>query len=150
MARMQGVLAVTYLWLKAGHVIFVIFWMAGLFMLPRYLVYHQEAAPGSPEEALWIERTRRLLKIILLPSIIVVWVLGVLLAFSQHLWSQPWLHAKLLLVLLLSGYHGYMAAYAKRLARGERKLSGKQLRLLNEVPGLAAALIVILVIVRPF
>jgi putative membrane protein len=147
---MQGVLAVTYLWLKAGHVIFVIFWMAGLFMLPRYLVYHQEAAPGSPEEALWVERTRRLLKIILLPSIIVVWVLGVLLAFSQHLWDQHWLHAKLLLVLLLSAYHGYMAAYAKRLARGERKLSGKQLRLLNEVPGLAAALIVILVIVRPF
>jgi putative membrane protein len=149
MAPMQGVLAVTYLWLKAGHVIFVIFWMAGLFMLPRYLVYHQEAAPGSPEEALWIDRERKLLKIILLPSIIVVWVLGILLATTQHLWDQPWLHAKLILVLLLSGYHGYMAGYAKKLSRGERTLTGKQLRLLNEVPGIVAALIVILVIVRP-
>ena len=146
---MESALAMTYLWLKAGHVIFVIFWMAGLFMLPRYLVYHQEAAPGSPEEAIWIDRERKLLKIILLPSIIVVWVLGILLATSQHLWDQPWLHAKLFLVLLLSGYHGYMAGYARKLARGERSLTGKQLRLLNEVPGVVAAVIVILVIVRP-
>ena len=146
---MESALAMTYLWLKAGHVIFVIFWMAGLFMLPRYLVYHQEAAPGSPEEAIWIDRERKLLKIILLPSIIVVWVLGILLATSQHLWDQPWLHAKLFLVVLLSGYHGYMAGYARKLARGERSLTGKQLRLLNEVPGVVAALIVILVIVRP-
>lgn len=150
MALMENALAMTYLWLKAGHLIFVIFWMAGLFMLPRYLVYHQEAAPGSPEEAVWIDRTRKLLKIILAPSIAVVWVLGVLLATTANLWSEGWLHAKLLLVLLLSGYHGYMAGYAKKLARGERPLTGKQLRLLNEVPGLAAALIVILVIVRPF
>lgn len=150
MAAMESVLAMTYLWLKAGHVIFVIFWMAGLFMLPRYLVYHQEAAPGSPEEAVWIERTRKLLKIILAPSIVVVWVLGVLMATTADLWAQGWLHAKLLLVLLLSGYHGYMAAYARKLTRGERPLTGKQLRLLNEVPGLAAALIVVLVIVRPF
>ena len=146
---MESALAMTYLWLKAGHVIFMIFWMAGLFMLPRYLVYHQEAAPGSPEEALWADRERKLLKIILMPSIIVVWVLGILLATTQHLWDQPWLHAKLFLVLLLSGYHGYMAGYAKKLARGERSLTGKQLRLLNEVPGVVAAVIVILVIVRP-
>ena len=151
---MESALAMTYLWLKAGHVIFVIFWMAGLFMLPRYLVYHQEAldsfGPGSPEEAQWIDRERKLLKIILLPSIIVVWVLGILLATTQNLWDQPWLHAKLFLVLLLSGYHGYMAGYAKKLARGERSLSGKQLRLLNEVPGIAVALIVILVVIKPF
>jgi putative membrane protein len=150
MPRMQSALAMTYLWLKAGHVIFVIFWMAGLFMLPRYLVYHQEAPPGSPEEALWIDRERKLLKIILAPSIVMVWVLGILLATVQDLWGESWLHAKLLLVLLLSGYHGWMAGYSKRLVRGERPLTGKQLRLLNEVPGLAAALIVILVIVRPF
>lgn len=140
----------TYLWLKAGHIIFVIFWMAGLFMLPRYFVYHQESAPGSDEEAKWVDRESKLLKIILLPSIIVVWVLGLALAYTLNLWSAGWLHAKLLLVLALSGYHGFMASYAKKLARGERMLSGKKLRLLNEVPGLAAALIVVLVIVRPF
>ena len=147
---MESALAMTYLWLKAGHVIFVIFWMAGLFMLPRYLVYHQEAAPGSPEEAIWADRERKLLKIILMPSIIVVWVLGIVIATVGHWWGQPWLHAKLFLVLLLSGYHGYLAGYARKLARGERALTGKQLRLLNEVPGVVAAAIVILVIVKPF
>lgn len=154
MPGMESLLAMTYLWLKAGHVIFVIFWMAGLFMLPRYLVYHQEAqdasGPGSAEDAIWIEREAKLRKIILTPSIVVVWVLGILLASSSGAWSQPWFHAKLLLVVLLSGYHGWMAAYSKRLARGERRLTGKQLRLANEVPGLVAALIVVLVIVRPF
>ena len=147
---MQDALAMTYLWLKAGHIIFVIFWMAGLFMLPRYFVYHQEAEPGSPEEAKWIDRENKLLKIILTPSIIVVWVLGLALIQTLNLWTAGWLHAKLAFVLLLSAYHGYLAGYHKKLARGERALTGKQLRLFNEVPGIAATIIVILVIVRPF
>ena len=139
-----------YLWLKAGHVIFVIFWMAGLFMLPRFFVYHQEAAPGSPEHAVWVDREAKLLKIILWPSLAVVWVLGLALAMTTGAFAQGWFHAKLLLVLVLSAYHVWMAGYAARLARGERQLTGKQLRLLNEVPGIAAALIVVLVIVKPF
>ena len=139
-----------YLWLKAGHIIFVIFWMAGLFMLPRYFVYHQEAEPGSREAARWVERERKLLKIILLPSIIAVWVFGIALATSIGAWSQGWLQAKLLFVLLLSGYHGWLSAYARKLARGERPLDGKRLRLLNEVPGIAVAIIVVLVVVKPF
>ncbi|MCB2089358.1 MAG: CopD family protein [Sphingomonadaceae bacterium] len=147
---MQDALSMTYFWLKAGHIIFVIFWMAGLFMLPRYFVYHQEAEPGSEEEARWVDRERKLQKIILLPSIIVVWVLGLLLAYQIGAFTQGWFHLKLLLVLMLSAYHGYLAAYAKKLARGVRSLTGKQLRLLNEVPGLAAALIVVLVVVKPF
>lgn len=139
-----------YLWLKAGHIIFVIFWMAGLFMLPRMFVYHQEVPEGSEEAVRYAEREQRLLKIILLPSIIVVWVLGLALAMTTGAFSQGWFHAKLLLVLLLSAYHGWLASYAKKLARGERSLDGKTLRLLNEVPGLAAALIVVLVVVKPF
>lgn len=140
----------TYYWLKAGHIIFVVFWMAGLFMLPRLFVYHQECDPDSPENDTWIDRERKLLKIILMPSIGVVWVLGLALAFSIGAWSQGWFHAKLALVLALSAYHGYLSGYAKKLARGERALSGKQLRLLNEVPGVAVALIVILVVIKPF
>lgn len=146
---MHDILAVTYLWLKAGHVIFVIFWMAGLFMLPRFFVYHQEAPAGSAEAARWVDRERKLLRIILTPAIVAVWVLGIALAFSIGAWDQGWLHAKLLLVLLLSAYHGYLAGYARKLARGETPLAGKSLRLLNEVPGVAVALIVILVIVKP-
>lgn len=147
---MQQVLAMTYLWLKAGHIVFVIFWMAGLFMLPRFLVYHQEAAPGSPENAAWIERERKLLKIILWPSLVLVWTLGLALAVTTGAFDQGWFHAKLGLVLILSAYHVWLAGYAAALARGERRLTGKQLRLINEVPGIAAALIVILVVVRPF
>lgn len=147
---MDQVLQMTYFWLKAGHIIFVIFWMAGLFMLPRYFVYHQETEPGSPEIARWIERESKLRKIILTPSLIMVWVFGLSLAFANNWWSSGWLHAKLLLVLLLTGYHGYLVGYSRKLARGERRLSGKTLRLLNEVPGLAAALIVVLAVVKPF
>jgi protoporphyrinogen IX oxidase len=140
----------TYLWLKAAHVVFVIFWMAGLFMLPRLFVYHQETAPGSPENALWIEREARLLRIILWPSLVATWVFGLILAMQIDAFAQGWFHAKLAAVLGLSAYHLWLAGYHQALARGERRLSGKQLRLLNEVPGLAAILIVILVIVRPF
>ena len=144
---MQQVLAMTYLWLKAGHIIFVIFWMAGLFMLPRFFVYHQEAAPDSPENTLWIAREGKLLRIILWPSLIVAWVLGLALASTTGAFSQGWFHAKLALVLALTGYHFWLASYAAALARGTRKLAGRQLRLLNEIPGVAVALIVVLVIV---
>lgn len=147
---MTEILALLYVWLKAAHIIFVIFWMAGLFMLPRFFVYHQESAVGSEEDGKWIEREAKLRKIILNPSMIIVWILGLILAYQTGAFNQGWLHAKLLFVLLLSGYHGWMIGYAKKLARGERTLSDKKLRLLNEVPGVAAAIIVILVIVRPF
>jgi putative membrane protein len=147
---MQQVFAMTYLWLKAGHIIFVIFWMAGLFMLPRYFVYHQEAAPDSPENAIWIDRERKLLKIILWPSLIIVWLLGLALAMTTDAFSQGWFQVKFALALALTAYHVWLAGYAVALAEGERKLSGKRLRLLNEVPGIAAALIVVLAVVRPF
>lgn len=140
----------TYLWLKAGHIIFVIFWMAGLFMLPRFFVYHQESEAGSPEDAAWIEREARLRKIILNPAMILVWILGLSLLATGMVGLGGWFHLKLLVVLLLTGYHVWMVSYSKKLAQGTRSLSGKNLRLLNEVPGLAAAIIVVLVIVKPF
>lgn len=143
-------LQLTYLWIKAAHVIFVIFWIAGLFMLPRYYVYHQETVPGSAEERLWIAREKKLRTIIITPAMILVWVLGLTLATLQGLWLEGWLHAKLALVFALSGYHGWMVGYGKKLARGERPVSGRALRIMNEVPGIATAAIVILVIVKPF
>jgi protoporphyrinogen IX oxidase len=139
-----------YLWLKAAHLIFVVFWMAGLFMLPRFFVYHQETALASPENTLWIERERRLIRIILNPAMIIVWVLGLGLAGMIGAFSQGWFLVKLLAVVGLSGYHGWMIGYARKLAVGERTASGKTLRLVNEIPGIAAALIIVLVIVKPF
>ncbi|WP_339688532.1 CopD family protein [uncultured Parasphingorhabdus sp.] len=147
---MNEILSMLYLWLKAAHLIFVIFWMAGLFMMPRFFVYHQETAVGSEEDGKWIEREGKLRKIILNPSLIVVWVVGLALAYNIGAFSQGWFHAKLLMVLALSGYHGWMMAYSKKLARGERTMTDKGLRLVNEVPGVAAAIIVILVIIKPF
>ncbi len=147
---MNEYLTMTYLWLKSAHLIFVIFWMAGLFMMPRFFVYHQECAVGSEEDAKWIDREAKLRKIILLPSLIIVWVVGLLLAYNVGAFSQPWFHAKLLFAGALSGYHGWMIVYSKKLARGERTMSDKALRLVNEVPGVTAAIIIILVVVRPF
>ncbi len=147
---MIGFLDDAYLWVKAAHIIFVIFWMAGLFMLPRFLAYHQEAESTSPENAIWVEREERLIRIIMNPSMVIVWLLGLALAFDTGAFSQLWFQAKLAFVAGLSGYHGWMVSYSRKLAAGTRSLSGKTLRLLNEVPGIAAAVVVILVIVRPF
>jgi putative membrane protein len=128
----------------------VIFWMAGLFLLPRFHVYHQETAVGSPEDRAWIEREARVRSIILTPAMVAVWILGLMLAFNLDVWSQGWFSAKLGLVVLLTGYQGWLGAYGNKLAAGQRPFSGRKLRMINEIPGIAVALIVVLVIVRPF
>ncbi len=147
--ELTGFLGATMLWIKAAHIIFVIFLMAGLFMMPRFFVYHHQCPVGSDEDRKWIEREERLARIILNPALTIVWLFGLLLAFNGNYWGEGWFIAKLILVIALSGYHGWMIGYAKKLARGERPLSEKRLRLLNEVPGIAAAIIVVLVVVRP-
>jgi putative membrane protein len=145
-----GFLGPAYPWVKAAHVTFVIFWMAGLFLLPRLYVYHQETAVGSPEDRAWIEREARVRSIILTPAMILVWILGLMLAFNVDAWHQGWFHAKLALVIALTAYQGWLGVYGRKLANGQRPLSSKAVRMLNEIPGIAAALIVVLVIVRPF
>jgi putative membrane protein len=149
-SNLTGWLGLAYPWVKAAHVTFVIFWMAGLFLLPRLYVYHQETAVGSPEDRAWIEREARVRSIILTPAMLVVWILGVMLAFNIDAWSQSWFSAKLALVVGLTAYQGWLGIYGKKLAKGERPLSGRAVRMINEIPGIAAALIVVLVIVRPF
>ncbi|VVS97705.1 conserved membrane hypothetical protein [Sphingomonas sp. EC-HK361] len=147
-------LGAAYPWVKAAHVVFVIFWMAGLFMLPRYLVYHQEALGDGAQEALWVEREAKLRQMILTPSMIAVWVLGLLLAANLGLFSGGaglgWLHAKLTIVVLLSAYHGWAVGYGRRLGKGVARLTNRQLRMANELPALATVLIVVLVIAKPF
>ncbi|HKR17530.1 CopD family protein [Rhizorhapis sp.] len=147
---MTGFLGAAYPWVLAGHIIFVIFLMAALFMMPRFFIYHQEAEPGSAEEARWVRRETRLRNIILNPSLIMVWVFGLMLAFNVDAWQQGWFHAKLLFALLLSAYHGWVVGYSRKLASGLRPFSERKLRMWNEAPGIFATVIVILVIVRPF
>lgn len=147
---MTELFAPWYAALKAAHIIFVVFWMAGLFALPRFLVYHQEELADPVQAARWIEREGKLRKIILTPSSVLVWLLGIAVAFAIDAWSQPWLHAKLMLVAVLTVYHHVMVRYAKALAQGEARWSGKKLRFVNEVPGLTLIAIVILVVAKPW
>lgn len=147
---MQDLLLSIYQFLKAGHVIFMVFWLAGLFMLPRQCIYMLDHAPGSEGEAKWATRMGKLRRIILTPSLIIVWVLGLSLAYAGGHFAFGWLHAKLALVLVLSGYHGWLVAQTRKMARGERPLTEAQLRMIGEVPGLLLVLIVVLVYLKPF
>ena len=146
----QGFLGAAYLWVKAAHVTFVIFWIAGLFIVPRYYIHHQQATPGSAEDRAWIEREDRARTIILMPAMVITWLLGLMLAVHLGLFGQYWFSAKLLLVVVLTGYQGWIGAYGRKLANGHREQADKRLRIMNEVPGIMTALIVVLVIVRPF
>ena len=141
-----------YLWLLAAHILFVIFWMAGLFILPRYLVHHQEALErgDAADAARWVEREGKLRHVILTPAMIVVWLLGLTLATVGQHWGEGWLHAKLAVVLALSAYHGWAVGYARKLAAGRPTLAGRTLRLVNEAPALGALLVVVLAVVKPF
>ena len=150
MSDWTGFLGVAYPWVKAAHVTFVIFWIAGLLLLPRLYIYHHESLPGSAEDRAWIERERRVRSIILLPSMLLVWILGLLLAFNLDAFEQGWFDVKFALVILLSAYQGWLVRYGKRLAQGKRSADQKTLRILNEVPGVLTAIIVVLVVVRPF
>lgn len=147
---MQASLAPLYPWLKSGHIIFMVFWMAGLFMLPRQMLYCAGTASGSADEALWADRMGKLRSIILTPSLIAVWGFGLALATTLGAWSDGWLHAKLLLVLGLTGFHGYLVSQSKKMARGQRPLSEKQLRMWGELPAVLLVPIVVLVVVKPF
>jgi len=150
MTQWVGFLGAAYPWVKAAHVTFVIFWMAGLFLLPRFYVYHHQTTPGSAEDRAWIEREDRARTIILMPAMLVVWTLGLMLAIHIDAFHQGWFMAKFALVIGLSGYQGWISAYGRKLAQGMRPLENRTLRIMNEVPGIAVALIVVLVIVRPF
>lgn len=146
---MTGWLGDAYLWVKAGHVIFVIFWIAGMFMLPRYLAYHAATPPGTPEDGLWIEREKKLLRIVINPAMTLTWIFGLMLAMHWG-FQGGWLHTKILLVLMLSGFHGWLSGTRRKFAAGGRPYTERTLRMLNEVPAIATILIVILVIVKPF
>ena len=146
----QGFLGAAYLWVKAAHVTFVIFWIAGLFIVPRYYIHHQATTPGSAEDRAWIEREDRARTIILTPAMVIVWALGLMLGVHLGIFGQAWFSSKLLLVVILTGYQGWITAYGRKLANGLRELDDKKLRMMNEVPGILTALIVVLVIVRPF
>lgn len=139
-----------YLWLKAFHIIAVIAWMAGMLYLPRLFVYHCETTPGTPEYDRFVLMERKLMRIIINPSMIAVWVLGLLLVETLQAWSAGWFHAKLALVIILSGFHGMFSRWRRDFERGENRKNQRFFRFVNEVPAVLMMLIVILVVVKPF
>ncbi len=147
---MEGFLGGAYLWVKAVHIIFVIFWMAGMFMLPRFFAYHMQYEVGSDEDARWIDREARLMKIIINPAMTLAWILGLTLVAHIGLDAGGWLHAKLLLVFLFSGFHGMLSKERKSISAGNRTRSEKFYRLVNEVPAVVIIIVVVLAIVKPF
>ena len=138
------------LWVKALHIASVIAWMAGLFYLPRLFVYHVDAPMGSQQSETFKIMERRLLKAIINPSMVAVWITGPLLAFGEEAWREPWLHAKLLFVLILSGFHGYLVGRVRAFANDANDKSARFYRILNEVPTALMLIIVFLVVLKPF
>ena len=139
-----------YEWLKAFHVIAIIAWMAGLLYLPRLFVYHCAAEPGSKQSETFKIMERRLLSAIMTPAMVVSWVLGLWLVWKGGWLAFGWLQAKIVLVLMLSGLHGFFLGSARDFAADRNRHSQKFYRIINEVPTILMIGIVILVVVKPF
>ena len=140
-----------YIWIKAFHVIFVIALMAGLLIYPRYKLHQIGSAPGEALFETMKAASDRLRKIILNPALVLVWVLGItMLVMNPDLLSRGWIQLKLVLVLGLSALHGYFIGMGRKIDTGERPVSTKTLKMLNEVPFLVMIVVVILAVTKPF
>lgn len=137
-------------WIKAFHVIAVIAWMSGLLYLPRLFVYHTEVQPGSAESERFKVMERKLLRMIMNPAAIAVWILGPTLAWITHAYEDTWLQVKFVLVIGLTVVHHLCIRWRKDFERDANTHTAKYFRVWNEVPAVLMALIVILVIVQPF
>ena len=138
------------LWVKALHVISVIAWMAGMLYLPRLFVYHAEAAKGSEASETFKVMERRLLKAIVNPSMILVFLSGFTLVYLTGDWRDGWWQTKFILVLGLAGLHGYFARCVRGFAQDANERPARFYRILNEAPTILMILIVILAVVKPF
>jgi putative membrane protein len=153
---MGGFLADWYLWTKALHVVSVISWMAGLFYLPRLYVYHVEGlkkqgvVAGSEMDQLFQHQERLLLRAIMNPAMIATWVFGLALVLTPGivLWSEAWVWVKAISVVAMTVFHMWLAARRKAFLAGENLLSGRQYRMMNEVPTVFMLLIVFAVILK--
>lgn len=139
-----------YEWLKVLHVLAVISWMAALLYLPRLMVYHVDAPVGSQQSETFKVMERKLLNGIMTPAMIVSWAAGLYLAWAGFGFKGGWLHAKIALVLAMSGMHGFLVGRVRDFARDRNSRSGRFYRIINEVPAVLMVGIVILVIIKPF
>ncbi len=144
-------LADWYLWSKSLHIISVVAWMAGLFYLPRLMVYHAEQVEkGSATEAMFQQMERRLLRAIMGPAMIATWVFGLSLVFTPGIvdWGQVWPWVKAASVIAMTGFHEWLAARVQDFAAGQNRITGRNYRIANEVPTLLLIIIVFSVVVK--
>lgn len=149
---MQDFILSSYLWFKALHVIAVICWMAGLLYLPRLFVYHADAAKGSHTSETFKVMELRLYRYIMGPASVATWLFGGLMLYANWdgIMSMGWMHAKLTLVVAMTGYHHALGAWRKKFARDENTRPAKFYRIWNEVPTLGMIGIVLLAVAKPF
>lgn len=141
-----------YPYILSLHIIAMVAWMAGMFYLPRLFVYHVDALPGGEASETFKVMERRLLKFIMTPAMIATWVFGLALLYLYDFTQlqNGYMHAKLFLVFIMSGLHGYYARSVRQFAAGKNTRSARYWRVMNEAPTLLLVAIVILVIVKPF
>jgi putative membrane protein len=149
---MSDFLVQFYPWILAFHLIDVMFWMAGMYYLPRLFVYHAEAMENGQPHEVFETMEAKLLRIIMNPAMMAAWLFGILLLVRDGFWVNAgiWMHIKLGAVIFMSAYHGFLAAMRKKFVSGVPPRSSRFFRLINEIPPVLTVIIVIMVIVRPF
>ena len=149
---MAYILTGTYTWLLSLHLISVMFWMAGMYYLPRLFVYHAEAIENNEPFKVFERMEYNLIRIIINPAMIAAWIFGLLLLFSpgQIESAGYWLPIKLFAVVVLSVYHVMLSSWRKKFLLETPPKSSKFFRMINEIPPILTILIVIMVIVKPF
>ena len=149
---MADILTGAYAWLLSLHLISVMFWMAGMYYLPRLFVYHAEAIENNEPFKVFERMEYNLTRIIINPAMIAAWIFGLLLLFSpgQIESAGYWLPIKLFAVVVLSAYHGMLSSWRKKFLLESPPKSSKFFRMINEIPPILTILIVIMVIVKPF
>lgn len=144
-------MAYLYLSVKALHIIFVVAWMAGLLIFPRYKLHQMSSSPGEPLFETLKEASTRLKKVILTPAMLLVWVLGfALVAINPGVAAGGWFIIKLALVIAMTGVHGYFSSFGRKIDEGLQPVTPGRLRLLNELPFVIMIIIVFLVVLKPF
>ncbi|MFU8778019.1 MAG: protoporphyrinogen oxidase HemJ [Roseovarius sp.] len=148
---MGDVLSMAYPWIKAMHIMSVIAWMAGLFYLPRLFVYHTEQSePGDSRDSVFQVMEYKLLRYIMRPSMIATWGFGLLLVMTPGIvdWGSVWPYSKLAGIMTMTWFHIWLSQRRKEFAVGNNTRTGRQHRMMNEVPTLAMVVIVLSVVVK--
>lgn len=148
---MREILLSVYPWIKAAHIAAVVAFMAGMMYLPRLFVYHHQAEKGGEAERYFTQMEHRLLKGIVTPALVALWLLaGLMLYANPEILREPWFMAKFALVFAISGIHGYYAGAVKKFARGERPRSQRFWRIMNEAPFVLMLGAIFLVVLKPW